>query len=117
MSKRQCACNCLCSCLAFHKRYKQARAGYDCSKPLDWLETMSVRRSLAWTYIAQIICFAISFGSTVIIARLVSPRDFGIFAMAGAATTIINLLMQSVLPSTSCVQVKLIEIFLGPYPR
>jgi O-antigen/teichoic acid export membrane protein len=55
---------------------------------------MSVRRSLAWTYIAQIICFAIAFGSTVIIARLVSPRDFGIFAMAGAATTIINLLMQ-----------------------
>lgn len=55
---------------------------------------MSVRRSLAWTYIAQIICFAISFGSTVVIARLVSPRDFGIFAMAGAATTIINVLMQ-----------------------
>lgn len=55
---------------------------------------MSVRRSLAWTYIAQAICFAISFGSTVVIARLVSPRDFGIFAMAGAATTIINVLMQ-----------------------
>lgn len=55
---------------------------------------MSVRRSLAWTYIAQAVCFAISFGSTVIIARLVSPRDFGIFAMAGAATTIINLFMQ-----------------------
>ena len=30
----------------------------------------------------------------VVIARLVSPRDFGIFAMAGAATTIINILMQ-----------------------
>jgi O-antigen/teichoic acid export membrane protein len=55
---------------------------------------MSVRRSLGWTYIAQAICFAISFGSTVVIARLVSPRDFGIFAMAGAATTIINVLMQ-----------------------
>lgn len=55
---------------------------------------MSVRRSLIWTYAAQIICFVISFGSTVIIARLVSPRDFGIFAMAGAATTIINILMQ-----------------------
>jgi O-antigen/teichoic acid export membrane protein len=55
---------------------------------------MSVRRSLAWTYTAQAICFGITFASTVVIARLVSPRDFGIFAMANAVTIIINVFMQ-----------------------
>lgn len=55
---------------------------------------MSVRLSLAWTYLAQVLGFLITFGSTVVVARLVSPRDFGIFAMATAATTIINLFMQ-----------------------
>lgn len=55
---------------------------------------MSVRLSLVWTYVAQALGFVITFGSSVVIARLVSPRDFGIFAMATAATTIINVLMQ-----------------------
>jgi O-antigen/teichoic acid export membrane protein len=55
---------------------------------------MSVRRSLVWTYTAQALCFGITFASTVVIARLVSPRDFGIFAMANAITIIINVLMQ-----------------------
>lgn len=57
-------------------------------------QSMSVRRSLVWTYTAQAICFGITFASTVVIARLVSPRDFGIFAMANAITIIINVLMQ-----------------------
>jgi O-antigen/teichoic acid export membrane protein len=55
---------------------------------------MSVRLSLAWTYLAQAICFVVTFGSTIVVARLVSPRDFGIFAMATAVSTIINVLMQ-----------------------
>lgn len=55
---------------------------------------MSVRRSLAWTYLAQVASFLVTFGSTVVVARLVSPRDFGIFAMAGAVATIINVVMQ-----------------------
>ena len=55
---------------------------------------MSVRRSLAWTYLAQALSFFVTFGSTVVIARLVSPRDFGIFAMATAVSTIINVFMQ-----------------------
>lgn len=55
---------------------------------------MSVRRSLAWTYIAQALSFFVTFGSTLVVARLVSPRDFGIFAMANAVSTIINVLMQ-----------------------
>ena len=55
---------------------------------------MSVRLSLAWTYLAQALSFFVTFGSTVVVARLVSPRDFGIFAMATAVTTIINVFMQ-----------------------
>ena len=38
--------------------------------------------------------FLVTFGSTVVVARILSPRDFGIFAMSTAVTTIINVLMQ-----------------------
>lgn len=55
---------------------------------------MSVRLSLFWSYLAQISAFVITFGSTIVVARLISPRDFGIFAMATAATTVINVFMQ-----------------------
>ncbi|WP_114227856.1 MULTISPECIES: oligosaccharide flippase family protein [Sphingomonas] len=55
---------------------------------------MSVRLSLFWSYLAQISGFVITFGSTIVVARLVSPRDFGIFAMATAVTTVINVFMQ-----------------------
>ena len=49
---------------------------------------------MVWSYLAQIAAFLITFGSTIMVARLVSPRDFGIYAMATAATTIINVFMQ-----------------------
>ena len=55
---------------------------------------MSVRLSLVWTYLAQALSFLVTFAATVVVARLVSPRDFGIFAMANAVSTIINVLMQ-----------------------
>ncbi|WP_338502694.1 oligosaccharide flippase family protein [Sphingomonas kaistensis] len=55
---------------------------------------MSVRRSLIWTYGAQIVSFVLIFLSTIIVARIVTPRDFGIYGMAVAATTIINVFMQ-----------------------
>ncbi|GAA4000653.1 oligosaccharide flippase family protein [Sphingomonas humi] len=55
---------------------------------------MSVRVSLAWTYVAQATSFLLTFSSTIVVARIVSPRDFGIFAMAAAVTTVINVLMQ-----------------------
>jgi O-antigen/teichoic acid export membrane protein len=55
---------------------------------------MSVRRSLVWTYLAQATVFLITFSSSIVVARIVSPRDFGIFAMAAAVATIINVLMQ-----------------------
>jgi O-antigen/teichoic acid export membrane protein len=34
------------------------------------------------------------FGSSIIVARLVSPRDFGIFGMAVAITSILNVFLQ-----------------------
>jgi hypothetical protein len=55
---------------------------------------MSTRTSLAWTYLSQALSFVVTFGSTIIVARIVSPRDFGIFAKAGAVTTVIDVLMQ-----------------------
>lgn len=55
---------------------------------------MSVRRSLLWTYGSQLTSFLVTFLSSVVVARLVSPRDFGIYAMAIAATTVINVFMQ-----------------------
>lgn len=55
---------------------------------------MSVRRSLVWTYVAQATNFLMGFGSSIIVARLVSPRDFGIFGMAVAITSILNVFLQ-----------------------
>ena len=52
---------------------------------------MSVRRSLAWTYTGQGLNFLIAFGSSIVIAWLVTPREFGIFGMAAAVTSILNL--------------------------
>lgn len=52
---------------------------------------MSVRRSLAWSYSAQSLNFLVAFGSSVIIARLVTPREFGIFAMAASISAFLAL--------------------------
>ena len=54
---------------------------------------MSLRRSLAWTYSAQALSFFVTFASTIIVARLVSPRDFGIFAMANAVTSVMTVVV------------------------
>nr|WP_314445854.1 oligosaccharide flippase family protein [uncultured Sphingomonas sp.] len=47
-----------------------------------------------WTYVAQATNFLMGFGSSIIVARLVSPRDFGIFGMAVAITSILNVFLQ-----------------------
>lgn len=52
---------------------------------------MSVRRSLAWSYSAQAVNFLVAFGSSIIVARLVSPREFGIFAMAASISSLLSL--------------------------
>lgn len=53
---------------------------------------MSVRRSLAWSYSGQALNFLIAFGSSIVIARLVTPREFGIFAMASALGALLGLI-------------------------
>ena len=46
---------------------------------------MSVRRSLAWAFSGQFITFAVQFAGSIIIARLLSPRELGTYAIAMAA--------------------------------
>jgi O-antigen/teichoic acid export membrane protein len=53
---------------------------------------MTVRRSLAWSYSGQALNLLIGFGSSVVIARLVTPFEFGIFAFAAALTGLLGLL-------------------------
>jgi O-antigen/teichoic acid export membrane protein len=54
---------------------------------------MSTRRSLSLTYLAQVISFLLTFSSSIYLARVLSPRDFGIFGMATAVTTVISVFM------------------------
>jgi O-antigen/teichoic acid export membrane protein len=51
---------------------------------------MSIRRSLAWTFSGQIATFLISFVGSVIIARLLSPRELGVYALAVATAGLIT---------------------------
>lgn len=51
---------------------------------------MTVRRSLAWSYSGQAMNFLIAFGSSVVIARLVTPFEFGIYAMAAAFSSLVG---------------------------
>lgn len=50
---------------------------------------MSVRRSLAWAYSGQIMSFGIQFATSIIIARILSPHEMGIYAIATAVQGII----------------------------
>ena len=52
---------------------------------------MSVRKSLVWSYSAQALSFVVAFASSVVIARLVTPREFGIFAMAASISAFLGL--------------------------
>jgi len=51
---------------------------------------MSVRRSIAWALSGQFIAFAVQFGGLIVISRLLSPREVGIYAIAMAALGIIQ---------------------------
>jgi O-antigen/teichoic acid export membrane protein len=51
---------------------------------------MSVRRSLAWTFSGQIATFLISFAGSVAIARLLSPHELGVYALAVATVGLIT---------------------------
>ncbi|MDB5421451.1 MAG: hypothetical protein JWR59_1398 [Brevundimonas sp.] len=51
---------------------------------------MSVRRSVAWAYTGQIFSLAASFVTSIIIARLLSPHEMGVYAIAMATVGIIE---------------------------
>ena len=51
---------------------------------------LSVRRSLAWMSLAQGSLFVLQFGVTVVVARLLSPYDMGVFAVAVAIVGLLS---------------------------
>ena len=51
---------------------------------------MSIRRSIAWTSSEQTFQFGLQFASSVIIARLLTPDEMGIFVLALSAATILT---------------------------
>lgn len=50
---------------------------------------MSIRKSLLWSYGSQAITFVVSFSSSVIVARLLTPREVGIYALATAVSAVL----------------------------
>src|SRR5215471_6221552 len=51
-------------------------------------------RSVFWIAWSRVAIQAISFGSTILVARLLSPADYGLMALAGIWTSIIALLAE-----------------------
>jgi len=51
---------------------------------------MSVRRSLAWAFSGQIATVIVQLGGSLVIARLLSPYEFGVYAIATAAIGIVQ---------------------------
>lgn len=51
---------------------------------------MSVRKSLAWAFSGQIFNVIVQFGGSLIVARLLSPYEFGVYAISMAAIGIVQ---------------------------
>jgi O-antigen/teichoic acid export membrane protein len=52
---------------------------------------MSVRKSLAWAFFAKFASFILLFAGSVAVARLLSPREMGIYAIATATAGLISI--------------------------
>ena len=50
-----------------------------------------VRQAFIWSFSGQIASFAIQFGASIVMARLLSPREMGIYAIAGSIIGIVQL--------------------------
>jgi O-antigen/teichoic acid export membrane protein len=50
---------------------------------------MSARKSLAWAFSGQVFTSLVSFGGSVVVARILSPHEMGIYAVAMAAFAIV----------------------------
>ncbi|WP_425228619.1 oligosaccharide flippase family protein [Sphingomonas sp.] len=55
---------------------------------------MSIRKSLAWSYGSQAFTLVLNFISSVVLARLLSPREMGTFAFAVAVTGVLAVFTQ-----------------------
>lgn len=52
---------------------------------------MSVRRSLAWAFSGQFAALVVGFLGSIVVARLLSPREMGVYAIAMAAQGIVGI--------------------------
>ena len=50
----------------------------------------SIRASLAWSYGAHLLVFAVTFAGMVVVSRLLTPRELGIFGVGFAITGILS---------------------------
>ena len=53
---------------------------------------MSVRKAIAWSFAGQIASFVASFATMVALARLLTPREVGIYAVGLAVTGVLQAL-------------------------
>lgn len=53
---------------------------------------MSIRRSLAWIFSGQAVIFLIAFLGSLVIARLLSPHEMGVYAIAAAIAGFISVI-------------------------
>jgi O-antigen/teichoic acid export membrane protein len=53
---------------------------------------MSLQKSLGWMGLAQAISILTQFAASVVLARLLSPREFGVFAVALAVSGVLSLI-------------------------
>lgn len=53
---------------------------------------MTLRRNLAWTAFGQVAFFVIQFGGTVVLARILTPYEMGVYAIAAALVGVLMLL-------------------------
>jgi O-antigen/teichoic acid export membrane protein len=51
---------------------------------------MSMRKSLVWSYGAHVAIFGVIFGSNIIVSRLLSPKELGIFGVGFAISGILS---------------------------
>lgn len=54
---------------------------------------MSVRRSLFWSYGGQLTTLIVTFTTSIIVARLISPREMGIYALALAISGVLSVFL------------------------
>ncbi|WP_336966225.1 oligosaccharide flippase family protein [Sphingobium aquiterrae] len=60
---------------------------------------MSIKKSLAWMGLAQLLSFALQFASTIVVARYLSAHESGIYAAALALVGILALIQTMGLPA------------------